>query len=127
MAESHFLEDLTIVLPEPKVIRIGRKDDYQEVDIGVFPASAMLKMVVLFKSGHQPTVEEMAEVAADACSIANPKITKEYLMTKITLPQLSRFCEAVFVYGNKQITDFNDQMGVREGKKVEGQGEPTKN
>jgi len=117
MAESNsFFEDFTILVPEPKKMRIGKKDDYLEVDISVFPASAMLKLMKYEAGSNKATLEELVDVVVEACSESNPNITHEWLM-KTNFAQLMMFCQSVIAYGTKQMNEFKEQMEARAEKK----------
>jgi len=132
--ENNFLEDFTILVPEKKIFKIGQKSNPTEIDISVFPARAMLLLMDIEdthtkdqqKGNKTPLrssekIREMVRVVASACSVSNPKVTEEWLLSNMEFSQLSRFCMKVMEYGKNQMIDYQKSLGM-DKKSKEGGG-----
>jgi len=124
-----FLEDLTFVVPEKKVFRIGTSANPVEVDLSIFPARAMFKMMEIMGTGNKiPSHDQLIDVVVEACHPLNPEITKDWLLDNSNFAQLSVFCERVMLYGRKQVDDFNREYRARyPGNFTEKKESDTKN
>lgn len=84
--------DLGIVDADPFRLRIGTGTDIEEVNLPLFPAHMYIKTSEIFKKHKsilEITFDETVDFLVETLGKENPKITKEFLITKCTGSQVS--------------------------------------
>ena len=105
--------DLSTVSPAPVIVRIGNGDEIEEIDLSIVPARATLLLSeATQRHGGWEKIpdDEMIPAIAAICQQSNPKITAEWLATKLTRPQLMGLAQVVIAqafrrWGNGQDDD----------------------
>lgn len=105
--------DLSTLSPKPVIVRIGNGDDIEEIDLTIVPARGTLLLAqATQKHGGWDKIpdDEMIPAIAAICQQSNPKITAEWLETKLTRPQLMGLAQVVIAqafrrWGNGQDDD----------------------
>ena len=90
--------DLSTLSPKPVIVRIGNGSEIEEIDLTIVPARATLFLTQATQEhgGFDKIPDgEMVMAIADICHISNPKITYEWLETKLTRPQLAGLTQVV--------------------------------
>ena len=86
------IHDLSTLSPEQVLVRIGNGEEIEEIDLTIVPARGTLLLTqATQKHGGWNNIpdEEMIPAIAAICQQSNPKITAEWLETKLTRPQLA--------------------------------------
>ena len=102
--------DLSTLSPKPVVVRIGNGNEIEEIDLTIVPArGTLLLSEATQRHGGWEKIpdDEMIPAIAAICGQANPKITAEWLETKLTRPQLAGLTQVVLAqafrpWGNGQ-------------------------
>ena len=105
--------DLSTLSPKPVIVRIGNGDDIEEIDLTIVPARGTLLLAqATQKHGGWDKIpdDEMIPAIAAICQQSNPKITAEWLSTKLTRPQLAGLTQVILAqafrpWGNGQDDD----------------------
>jgi len=105
--------DLSTLSPKPVIVRIGNGDEIEEIDLTIVPARGTLLLAqATQKHGGWDKIpdDEMIPAIAAICQQSNPKITAEWLATKLTRPQLIGLAQVVIAqafrrWGNGQDDD----------------------
>jgi len=90
--------DLSTLSPEQVLVRIGNGSEIEEIDLTVVPARATLLLAeATQKHGGWDKIpnDEMIPAIAAICQQSNPRITAEWLETKLTRPQLAGLTQVV--------------------------------
>lgn len=90
--------DLSTLSPKPVIVRIGNGGDIEEIDLTIVPArGTLLLSEATQRHGGWDKIpdDEMIPAIADICHISNPRITAEWLETKLTRPQLAGLTQVV--------------------------------
>lgn len=90
--------DLSTLSPKPVIVRIGNGDEIEEIDLTIVPARGTLLLAqATQKYGGWDEIpdDEMIPAIAAICQQSNPKITAEWLETKLTRPQLTGLTHVV--------------------------------
>ena len=90
--------DLSTLSPTPVIVRIGNGDEIEEIDLTVVPARATLLLTQATQEhGGFDKIpdDEMIPAIAAICRQANPRITAEWLETKLTRPQLAGLTQVI--------------------------------
>ena len=90
--------DLSTLSPKPVIVRIGNGSEIEEIDLTIVPARGTLTLTqATQKYGGWDKIpdDEMIPAIAAICGQANPKITAEWLETKLTRPQLAGLTQIV--------------------------------
>lgn len=92
------IHDLSTISPEQVIVRIGNGDEIEEIDLTVVPARGTLLLTEATRRhggwDKIPDAEMIPAIAA-ICKQANPRITAEWLETKLTRPQLAGLTQVV--------------------------------
>jgi hypothetical protein len=108
--------DLSTVSPAPVIVKIGNGDEIEEIDLSIVPARATLLLSEATQRhggwGKIPD-DEMIPAIAAICQQSNPRITADWLETKLTRPQLAGLTQIVLAqafrpWGNQK-KDDNEQ------------------
>jgi hypothetical protein len=107
--------DLSTVSPAPVIVRIGNGDEIEEIDLTIVPARGTLLLAqATQKHGGWDKIpdDEMIPAIAAICQQSNPRITADWLETKLTRPQLAGLTQVVLAqafrpWGDKK--DDNEQ------------------
>ena len=102
--------DLSTLSPKPVIVRIGNGDEIEEIDLTIVPARGTLLLAqATQKHGGWDKIpdDEMIPAIAAICQQSNPKITAEWLGTKLTRPQLAGLTQVILAqafrpWGNGQ-------------------------
>jgi len=90
--------DLSTVSPAPVIVKIGNGDEIEEIDLSIVPARATLLLSeATQKHGGWDKIpdDEMIPAIAAICQQSNPRITADWLATKLTRPQLAGLTQIV--------------------------------
>lgn len=90
--------DLSTLSPKPVIVRIGNGDEIEEIDLTIVPARATLLLAeATQKHGGWEKIpdDEMIPAIAAICQQSNPRITADWLETKLTRPQLTGLTQVV--------------------------------
>ena len=90
--------DLSTLSPKQVVVKIGNGNEIEEIDLTIVPARATLLLTqATQKYGGWDKIPdgEMIPAIAAICKQSNPKITAEWLETKLTRPQLAGLTQVV--------------------------------
>src|SRR5690554_4798806 len=108
--------DLSTLSPKPVIVRIGNGDEIEEIDLTIVPARGTLLIAqATQKHGGWDKIpdDEMIPAIADICQQSNPKITAEWLETKLTRPQLAGLTQVILAQTFRRWGDGQD--GGKEG------------
>ena len=102
--------DLSTLSPKPVIVRIGNGDEIEEIDLTIVPARGTLLLAqATQKHGGWEKIpdDEMIPAIAAICQQSNPRITADWLETKLTRPQLAGLTQVVLAqafrrWGNGQ-------------------------
>ena len=111
--------DLSTLSPKPVIVRIGNGSEIEEIDLTIVPARGTLTLTQATQEhgGFDKIPDgEMVMAIADICHISNPKITYEWLETKLTRPQLAGLTQVVIAQA------FRRWGGGDKGDGTEGDG-----
>jgi hypothetical protein len=92
------IHDLSTLSPEQVIVRIGNGDDIEEIDLTIVPArdTLLLTQATQTHGGWDKIPDdEMIPAIAAICQQSNPRITAEWLETKLTRPQLAGLTNVV--------------------------------
>ena len=92
------IHDLSTLSPEQVLVRIGNGSEIEEIDLTVVPARGTLLLTqATQRHGGWDKIpdDEMIPAIAAICRQTNPRITAEWLETKLTRPQLAGLTEAI--------------------------------
>jgi len=90
--------DLSTISPEQVIVRIGNGDEIEEIDLTVVPARGTLLLTeATQRHGGWDKIPdaEMIPAIAAICRQSNPRITAEWLETKLTRPQLAGLTQVI--------------------------------
>ena len=90
--------DLSTLSPKPVIVRIGNGGDIEEIDLTIVPARGTLLIAqATQKHGGWDKIpdDEMIPAIAAICQQSNPRITAEWLETKLSRPQLAGLTQVV--------------------------------
>jgi hypothetical protein len=115
------IHDLSTLSPEQVLVRIGNGDEIEEIDLTIVPARATLLLAeATQKHGGWDKIpdDEMIPAIAAICQQSNPRITAEWLETKLTRPQLAGLTQIVLVqafrrWGNQKRDDKEQDAGEK--------------
>ena len=113
--------DLSTLSPKPVIVRIGNGDEIEEIDLTIVPARGTLLLAqATQKHGGWDKIpdDEMIPAIAAICQQSNPKITAEWLETKLTRPQLAGLTQVVLAqafrpWGNQKRDDKEQDAGEK--------------
>ena len=111
--------DLSTLSPKPVIVRIGNGDEIEEIDLTIVPARGTLLLTQAtqkFGGWDKIPDDEMIPAIAAICKQSNPKITAEWLETKLTRPQLAGLTQVVLAQA------FRRWGGGDKGDSTEGDG-----
>jgi hypothetical protein len=103
--------DLSTLSPKPVVVRIGNGKEIEEIDLTIVPArSTLLLSEATQRHGGWEKIpdDEMIPAIAAICQQSNPKITAEWLATKLTRPQLTGLAQVVIAQAFRRWGDKKD-------------------
>ena len=103
--------DLSTLSPKPVVVRIGNGNEIEEIDLTIVPARATLLLSeATQRHGGWDKIpdDEMIPAIAAICQQSNPKITAEWLATKLTRPQLIGLAQVVIAQAFQRWGDKKD-------------------
>lgn len=90
--------DLSTLSPKPVIVKIGNGDEIEEIDLTIVPArGTLLLSEATQRHGGWDRIpdDEMIPAIAAICQQSNPKITAEWLATKLTRPQLAGLTQVI--------------------------------
>lgn len=90
--------DLSTLSPKPVIVRIGNGDEIEEIDLTIVPAGVTLQLcedTQRYGGWDKIPDEDMVFAISKICKHSNPKITAEWLRTKLTRPQLAGLTQVV--------------------------------
>ena len=105
------IHDLSTISPEQVIVRIGNGDEIEEIDLTVVPARGTLLLTeATQRHGGWDKIpdDEMIPAIAAIYGQANPKITAEWLETKLTRPQLAGLTQVVLAQAFRRWGDKKD-------------------
>ena len=105
------IHDLSTLSPEQVIVRIGNGDEIEEIDLTIVPArGTLLLSEATQRHGGWEKIpdDEMIPAIAAICGQANPKITAEWLETKLTRPQLAGLTQVVLAQAFRRWGDKKD-------------------
>ena len=113
--------DLSTLSPKPVIVRIGNGDEIEEIDLTIVPARGTLLLAqATQKHGGWDKIpdDEMIPAIAAICQQSNPKITAEWLATKLTRPQLIGLAQVVIAqafrrWGNQKRDDEEQDGDIK--------------
>ena len=113
--------DLSTVSPAPVIVRIGNGDEIEEIDLTIVPArGTLLLSEATQRHGGWDKIpdDEMIPAIAAICRQSNPRITAEWLETKLTRPQLAGLTQIVIAqafrpWGNQKKDDKEQDAGEK--------------
>jgi hypothetical protein len=111
--------DLSTLSPKPVIVRIGNGDDIEEIDLTIVPARGTLLLAqATQKHGGWDKIpdDEMIPAIAAICQQSNPKITAEWLETKLTRPQLAGLAQVVIAQAFRRWGGGQDDSKEGEAK-----------
>jgi len=79
--------DLSTLSPKPVIVKVGNGEEIEEIDLTIVPArGTLLLSEATQRHGGWEKIpdDEMIPAIAAICGQANPKITAEWLETKLT-------------------------------------------
>lgn len=105
--------DLSTVSPAQVIVKIGNGDEIEEIDLSIVPARATLLLSeATQRHGGWDKIpdDEMIPAIAAICQQSNPKITAEWLESKLTRPQLAGLTQVILAqafrpWGNQKKDD----------------------
>lgn len=92
------IHDLSTLSPEQVLVRIGNGEEIEEIDLTIVPARGTLLLTqATQKHGGWDKIpdDEMIPAIAAICRQSNPRITADWLATKLTRPQLVGLTEVI--------------------------------
>ena len=92
------IHDLSTLSPKPVIVRIGNGSEIEEIDLTIVPARGTLTLTqATQKYGGWDKIpdDEMIPAIAAICRQSNPRITADWLETKLTRPQLAGLTQVV--------------------------------
>ena len=115
------IHDLSTLSPEQVLVRIGNGEEIEEIDLTIVPARATLLLSeATQKHGgwDKNPDDEMIPAIAAICQQSNPRITAEWLATKLTRPQLAGLTQVVLAqafrrWGNQKRDDKEQDAGEK--------------
>jgi len=113
------IHDLSTLSPEQVLVRIGNGEEIEEIDLTIVPARGTLLLTqATQKHGGWNNIpdEEMIPAIAAICQQSNPKITAEWLETKLTRPQLAGLTAVVQIQAYRYWKGGNQQTLKQEGE-----------
>ena len=111
--------DLSTLSPKPVIVRIGNGDEIEEIDLTIVPARGTLLLAqATQKHGGWDKIpdDEMIPAIAAICQQSNPKITAEWLETKLTRPQLAGLTQVVLAQAVRRWGGGQDDSKEGEAK-----------
>lgn len=113
--------DLSTLSPTPVIVKIGNGDEIEEIDLTIVPArGTLLLSEATQRHGGWEKIpdDEMIPAIAAICQQSNPRITAEWLETKLTRPQLAGLTQIVLVqafrpWGNQKKDDKEQDTGEK--------------
>jgi len=111
--------DLSTLSPKPVIVRIGNGDEIEEIDLTIVPARGTLLLAqATQKHGGWDKIpdDEMIPAIAAICQQSNPKITAEWLETKLTRPQLAGLTQVVIAQAFRRWGNGHDDDQEGEAK-----------
>ena len=111
--------DLSTVSPAPVIVKIGNGDEIEEIDLTIVPArGTLLLSEATQRHGGWEKIpdDEMIPAIAAICGQANPKITAEWLETKLTRPQLAGLAQVVIAQAFRRWGNGQDDSKEGEAK-----------
>ncbi len=117
------IHDLSTLSPEQVIVKIGNGDDIEEIDLTIVPARATLLLAdATQRHGGWDKIpdDEMIPAIAAICSQSNPKISADWLDTKLTRPQLVGLTQVVLMQAFRR---WGDRPG-KESKEEEAGKNP---
>ncbi|MDR9817641.1 MAG: hypothetical protein RJR34_12940 [Candidatus Methanoculleus thermohydrogenotrophicum] len=111
--------DLSTLSPKPVIVRIGNGDEIEEIDLTIVPARGTLLLAqATQKHGGWDKIpdDEMIPAIAAICQQSNPKITAEWLETKLTRPQLIGLAQVVIAQAFRRWGGGQDDSKEGEAK-----------
>ena len=111
--------DLSTLSPKPVIVRIGNGDEIEEIDLTIVPARGTLRLNdATQRHGGWDKIpdDEMVPAVAAICQQSNPKITAEWLSTKLTRPQLAGLTQVVVTQAFRRWGGGQDDGKEGDGK-----------
>ena len=111
--------DLSTLSPKPVIVRIGNGDEIEEIDLTIVPARGTLLLAqATQKHGGWDKIpdDEMIPAIAAICMQSNPKITAEWLSTKLTRPQLAGLTQVILAQAFRPWGGGQDDSKEGDGK-----------
>ena len=113
--------DLSTLSPKPVIVRIGNGDEIEEIDLTIVPAGVTLQLcedTQRYGGWDKIPDEDMVFAISKICKHSNPKITAEWLRTKLTRPQLTGLSQVVLAqafrpWGNQKRDDKEQDAGEK--------------
>ena len=111
--------DLSTLSPTPVIVKIGNGEEIEEIDLTIVPArGTLLLSEATQRHGGWEKIpdDEMIPAIAAICGQANPKITAEWLETKLTRPQLAGLAQVVIAQAFRRWGNGQDDSKEGEAK-----------
>jgi hypothetical protein len=113
--------DLSTISPAPVIVKIGNGDEIEEIDLTIVSARATLLLSeATQRHGGWEKIpdDELIPAIAAICQQSNPRITAEWLETKLTRPQLTGLTQVVLAqafrpWGNQKKDDKEQDAGEK--------------
>ena len=113
--------DLSTLSPTPVIVKIGNGEEIEEIDLTIVPArGTLLLSEATQRHGGWDKIpdDEMLLAIAAICQQSNPKITAEWLETKLTRPQLAGLTQIILAqafrpWGNQKKGDKEQDAGEK--------------
>ena len=105
------IHDLSTLSPEQVLVRIGNGNEIEEIDLTIVPARATLLLSeATQRHGGWEKIpdDEMIPAIAAICQQSNPRITTDWLETKLTRPQLAGLTQVVLAQAFRRWGDKKD-------------------
>ncbi len=102
------IHDLSTLSPKQVIVKIGNGDEVEEIDLTLVPARATLLFAeATQRHGGWDKIpdDEMVPAIAAICRQSNPRITAEWLETKLTRPQLAGLTQIVIAQAYRRWGD----------------------
>ncbi len=113
------IHDLSTLSPKQVIVKIGNGDDIEEIDLTIVPARATLLLAdATQRHGGWDKIpdDEMIPAIAAICQQSNPRITAEWLATKLTRPQLIGLAQVVIAQAFRRWGNGHDDSQEGEAK-----------
>ena len=113
--------DLSTLSPTPVIVKIGNGEEIEEIDLTIVPArGTLLLSEATQRHGGWDKIpdDEIIPAIAAICRQSNPRITTEWLSTKLTRPQLAGLTQVVITqafrrWGDRKADDEEQDGDIK--------------